>query len=259
MRLSFFNRIIAFHTFLTLFLAANKGFAADAQQVFSEANEAYQQEKYGQAIEKYEQILRGGVFSKELFGNLGNAYFRQKQLGRAVLNYERALRFAPADATLLHNLEVAKAEIIDNIEPPKTIFIVGSWHFLQKKIAPDLASYIGVFLLWLGAGGVIFWLLGQERSRKKIGFIVAAIALPLSIFPFFLSKSSISKASEQGFGIIITPNCPLNVTPDLSGNPLTMLHEGIKAKIVDETMTAILVQLDNGEQGWLKKEAIEKI
>ncbi len=259
MRLYVSNRITAFYTFLMLFLVANKAFAADAQQVFSEANQAYQQGNYAQAIEKYEQILRGGVFSNELFGNLGNAYFRQNQLGRAILNYERALRFAPTDATILHNLDVAKMQIIDNPEPPTAVFIVRAWHFLQKNIAPDRASYIGIFLLWLGAGGIAIWLIGQERGRKKLGFIVAAIALPLSILPFFLAKSSISKASEQGFGIIVAKDCSLNGTPDLSDKPLNTLHEGIKAKIIDETMTAILVQLDNGEQGWLKKEAIEKI
>ena len=83
--------IIRFLIAVFSFFNIEKMAAADAQQVFATANQAYQGGNYRVAADGYESILKNGnVFSKELFYNLGNAYFRLNQIGLSVLNYERA-------------------------------------------------------------------------------------------------------------------------------------------------------------------------
>ena len=87
--------------------------AADAQQVFNEANQAYKEGNYRIAADGYESILKGGnVFSKELFFNLGNAYFRLNEIGLSMLNYERALRLDPTDVDIQQNLGLNENSII---------------------------------------------------------------------------------------------------------------------------------------------------
>ena len=62
---------------------------SDAQ--FAKANQEYAAGHFKEAIENYEEIVRSGEWSANLFYNLGNAYFRAGDLGHAILNYERAL------------------------------------------------------------------------------------------------------------------------------------------------------------------------
>ena len=90
------RKILTYLIFFLLTLNTSKIHAADAQQLFQNANQAYQAGNFPLAVEQYETILRGGkLFSKELYYNVGNGYFRMNQIGRAILNYERAARLAP--------------------------------------------------------------------------------------------------------------------------------------------------------------------
>ena len=116
-----FNYLLLF----IFFSNASKIAAADAQQLFQNANQAYQTGNFPLAVEQYETILRGGkLFSKELYYNVGNAYFRLNQTGRAILNYERAARLSPTDADIQTNLAVARGRVTDDIEAVSEVFFV---------------------------------------------------------------------------------------------------------------------------------------
>ena len=80
-------KIIVVNILCTFFFV--KSFASDAQQVFTEANQAFQKGDFSLSTQKYEDILRGGIGSKELYFNLGNSYFRLNQTGKSILNYEQ--------------------------------------------------------------------------------------------------------------------------------------------------------------------------
>ena len=233
--------------------------AADAQKVFTDANQAYQEGNYRMAADGYESILKSGnVFSKELFFNLGNAYFRLNQIGLSLLNYERALRLDPSDESIQQNLVVARARVSDDIEPVTTVFFIRWWHNLRGAFPADTWAIFGLFFLWLGAIGFAFWLLDNERDRKKYGFVTGLTAVPLSILLFLLAQTSAS-VLKTPYGIIITPETALKNAPDPNATAINKLHEGLKIEILDAIGTMTKVKLPNGEDGWLPTTDVEKI
>lgn len=233
--------------------------AADAQQVFAAANQAYQEGNYRIAADGYESILKSGnVFSKELFFNLGNAYFRLNKIGLSLLNYERALRLDPSDVDIQQNLIVARTRVSDDIEPITNVFFIRWWHYLRGAFPADTWAIFGLLVLWLGAIGFAFWLLDNERHRKKYGFITGLTAVPLSILLFVLAQTAAS-VLRTPYGIIITHETPLKNAPDPNATTVNNLHEGLKIEILDIIGTMTKVKLPNGEDGWLPITDVEKI
>jgi tetratricopeptide (TPR) repeat protein len=218
--------------------------AADAQQYFTEANEAFQAGRYPKAIEQYEAILKTGIFSTELYYNLGNAYYRLGQNGRAILNYERALRLSPSNS---------------DIEPVSQIFLIKWGQILRGWLAADNWSVLGLIFLWTGVAGFAMWLLGQERVWKKRGFLMGSILIPLSIVPFLCATSAKSLEMNTQNGIILVRETAVRPAPDANALPTGMLHEGIKVEIKDKIQSHIKVKLPNGEEGWIEEKGLEKI
>jgi tetratricopeptide (TPR) repeat protein len=233
--------------------------AADAQQYFTEANQAYQAGRYPKAVEQYEVILKSGVFSSELYYNLGNAYYRMGQNGRAILNYERALRLSPNNNDIENNLTLAHTRITENIEPVSQIFLIKWGQGLRDLIAADSWSVLGLLFLWSGVLGLGIWLLGKERVWKKRGFLIGCILTPLSILPFLCAMSAKSLELNTQNAIILVRETPFRPAPDANSLPTAVLHEGIKVEIRDKIQNHIKVRLPNGEEGWVEEKGLEKI
>ena len=241
------------------FIFIHKIVAADAQQVFKEANAAYAAANYSLAVEKYEAILNEKVFSKELYYNLANSYYRLNKTGKAVLNYERALRLAPADGDIKNNLSIAKSRIVEDIEPISNVFIVRWWRILRGGMSADGWSVWGIMFLWVGIAGIALWLLSTERLMKKRGFLTGVVLIPLSILPFLLARDAQLESSIDYMGVITATESPFRSSPDANAAPVAILHEGIKIQILDKIAQLVKVRLPNGEEGWVEEGAIERI
>ena len=83
---------------------------ASASVTKAEADKDYQENKFADAIEKYEAILASEGESADIYYNLGNSYYKNKNIAKAVLNYERALLMNPGDADIRFNLEMARSK-----------------------------------------------------------------------------------------------------------------------------------------------------
>jgi tetratricopeptide (TPR) repeat protein len=253
------NSIFSYLAFFIFILHTTKIAAADAQQLFQNANQAYQAGNFTLAVEQYETILRGGkLFSKELYYNLGNGYFRLNQVGRSILNYERAARLAPADADIQTNLAVVRGRVTDDVEAVSEVFFVKWYRILRGVFAADTWAVFGLFFLWLGAGSFAVWLLGKQRTWKKRGFIVGCVTLILSLLIFLMTNNA-AKISEATFGIVMLKETPFRNAPNENAAITANLHEGVKVEIVDKIGALTKVKLANGEEGWVAETDIEKI
>ncbi|MGL4806375.1 MAG: tetratricopeptide repeat protein, partial [Bacteroidales bacterium] len=94
-----------------------------ANNIQQEAVQAYEKGEYQKAADLYESLTKEGYNSADLYYNLGNAYYKAGENAQAILNYERALLYAPNDADLKTNLEIAKLKTVDKIDPVEKIFI----------------------------------------------------------------------------------------------------------------------------------------
>src|SRR6266478_1727312 len=81
--------------------------AAEPGAQFAKANQEYAAGDFKAAIDDYEELVRSGRDTPNLFYNLGNAYFRKNDFGRAILSYERALALDPHHPEAEANLRIA--------------------------------------------------------------------------------------------------------------------------------------------------------
>lgn len=115
------------------------------QDRFLRAAEAYDAERYGEAIAHYEQLLSAGLRAPELYFNLANAYYRAGDRARAILHYKNAEHLAPRDADIQHNLLFAIQQADAAYAPPA---LPARW--LRKLSLPEWIA-LAVIAWWLTA------------------------------------------------------------------------------------------------------------
>lgn len=249
--------LMIFYLFLSFTQLVNA--QSEIESVFQSGNEAFLQKNYDKAVQLYQSILDENVESSELYFNLGNCFFQKKEWGKAILNYERALIIAPNDSSIQQNLQLAKQETVDEIAILPTFFLTRWWIQIRELTHSGVWSILGILLFWIGIAGIIFWILGKERTHRKKGFLGGMASLVLSFIIFALAFSSYQIQKESGTAIIMSKKTSLKSLPDEISNEILPLHEGTKVKITEKITSWYKVRLDNGEVGWIVESALEEI
>lgn len=246
---------------LSFVLVSNIVYAADGspQELWQEANKAYKAEQYKEAIQKYESILSTGNYSKELYYNLGNSYYQEKQIASSILHFERALKISPYNKDVQYNLSIAKLELADDIEVLPPFFLAAWWKNIHQLTSSTSWAILSILMMIIGVAGLIMWLIGQDRSQKKRGFIGGISLIALSLLFLGLAFSQSVEENNSGEAIIMTQEINLQSAPESQSNTILQLHEGTKVTILDQIGDWYKVLIANGEQGWIEKNTIEKI
>ncbi len=87
-------RFFAFIILSFLLLLAANANTQDVNHIIAKGNEAYQQQKYDKAIEKYQEALKISPANEIAYFNLGNALFRSKKYEEAATIFETATQHA---------------------------------------------------------------------------------------------------------------------------------------------------------------------
>ncbi|NET31908.1 MAG: tetratricopeptide repeat protein [Cyanothece sp. SIO1E1] len=226
---------------------------------WEQAGEAYKNKQYTVAFDLYQGLIDEGHVSPALYYNMGNVCYRQSKLGLAILYYEKALKLAPRDQEIKGNLELAKSQQADQIDPLPPFFLDRWRHGLQSLFSANTWSMLGVLCLWIGVGGLILWILGKERKQRKWGFIAGISLLLLSLLPFYLSSSRAQFEQNPGTAILLEMEYGLRSAPEEGSKILVPLHEGVKLVIIDRIGDWLKVKLEDGEQGWLPEKSLGMI
>ena len=233
-------------------MAANAATKADADSAYVNGN-------YQEAIKVYESLLKQGE-SAELYYNLGNAYYRTENITRAVLNYERALLLSPGDGDIRFNLQIARSKTIDKIVPESEMFFVTWYRSLVNIMSVDgwgrmalvsLALVIVLFLVYLFSARV--WV-------QKVGFFGGGILLVVFVFSNFFAWQQRQQLLNREGAIVVAPSVTVKSTPAQNGTDLFILHEGTKVVITDGSMKSWReIRLADGKKGWIESKKIELI
>lgn len=140
-----------------------------AQDVVTQANEAYEQEDFKKAIELYETALKEQGKSADLYYNLGNAYYKDNHYAEAILNYERALLLSPGDEDVRFNLDMAKSHITDKIEPVETFFLTMWFHSVRDSLSSNAWAVVGIvsFLLIIVCLFLLFFYAHRRAEKNR--------------------------------------------------------------------------------------------
>lgn len=244
---------------ISIFWGVSSAFAADNNDALWEnANDAYVNGNYGEAIVLYDSIVQSGYVSGKLYYNLGNAHFKVGHLGKSILNYKRALRFKPYDADFRYNLSIAESRTKDKIESLPG-FAFGRWvDGWRSYLTSNDWGIVSLVMLALALGGVLVYLLLRNKRRRKIGFaaMVTFGALALLTLWFAIAEKR-DMSSRQG--VVMATAASVNSSPEGNGRELFVLHEGTVVDITGDYATWVEVALPDGNKGWMQAISLEMI
>jgi tetratricopeptide (TPR) repeat protein len=87
------------------------GKEADIQSEYNLGNSLYQQQRFEEALEEYQDAVNRAASPEEksqAYYNLGNTYFMNQDLEKSIENYKNALKINPKDIDAKKNLSMAK-------------------------------------------------------------------------------------------------------------------------------------------------------
>ena len=225
----------------------------------AEADSAYAQGHYQQAVNDYEALLKQGV-SSDLYYNLGNAYYRMDEMPRAVLNYERALLLSPGDRDVRFNLQMARSKTIDKITPESEMFFVTWYHSLVNLTSVDGWARLALVALALAIVLALVYLFASPVWLRKLGFFGALFLLVFFVCSNFFAYAQKQSLTNRSGAIIMAPAATVKSTPAKQGTDLFILHEGTKVDITDGTMRQWKrIRVADGKEGWIETSQMEII
>lgn len=243
-----------------LFIAALLlSFVSASAQIKAEADSAYVQERYEQAISLYNKLLETGA-SASVYYNLGNAYYRTGDMAHAILAYERAYLMEPGDADIRFNLQLARTKTIDKIVPESEMFFITWFRQMIDWYSADQWGRTVVVCFALFVVSLLLYFFAGRMLWRKVGFGVGVCTLILAVLFHIFAYQQQQKLLVRTHAIVMSSSLTVKSTPSTSGTDLFVLHEGTKVEITDDTMKDWKeIRLADGKVGWVPVKTIERI
>lgn len=249
------HNIFKILTLATVLLTAHPAWAVSDKKAeeknFATANEAYENGDYAQAVETYNDIIRNGFESWQLYYNLGNAYYRLDSIGRCILSYERALRLAPNKQLIKDNLELARSKTTDKIEVLPKMFLVQWTDAVVRITTPRGWRIIFLSLFFLTLSALCIFLIAKDYRFRKTSFVLTVILAILTIFSILNAAISAKNVTNNMKAVVIAPMVVVKSSPDAKSVDKFLLHEGTLLTIDDKQDQWWQITIDDGKNGWI--------
>ena len=246
---------------ITLLFAATTATAAPAKVAITkvDADKEYAKGNYLQASKDYSDLLKVGE-SVELYYNLGNCYYRLGNITKSIIAYEKAHRLSPSDRDVTFNLEFVREKTIDKIERQEKNFFSAGYTMLQNLMDMDAWARLSIVAFFACLGMAMLFLIGRDEWMRKLGFYVALLSVFVFVFSTLFAWQQKHNFDARDRAVVVAPSASVKQTPSDSSADAVVVHEGTAVQIVDRTMSDwYSVKLDDGKEGWLKRNTLEVI
>ena len=236
--------------FLSLTITAQEAGFEKGIVAFEAGNKAYLEEDYDVAIKAYQEVLAEGLHSKEVYLNLGNAYYKNGQTASSILYYEKGLLHFKKDVDLLTNLQFAENQRIDRIEPLPDSIIKRVYKFLLNLM--DSEGWAVTSLIF-----ALLFALAKIAKPRLVKIAVPSLIVASMAFLTLLFIQKIER-SEQ-YAIVFEPAVTVLSDPKMDAPVVFELHEGTKVKPVESFEEFQKIEIANGQAGWIMASSIRFI
>lgn len=234
--------------------------AAAPPRSFDGANKAYAEGRWADAIAGYEALVAAGMTNRDLYFNLGNAYFRDGRLGPAIYNYERALRLAPEFGDARHNLELARDEVAKRWpERMKSAEKVSTWIQLITTVSTGTLSALFLVFNLLFFGALIIALLLRRGAGRTTAIIAGIAAGVVTVALGIVLWSNIQYTQKLDHGIVLDDQLHMREGAYEQSGEGALIHAGLRVRIVGRESGWLHIRLANGHAGWVPAKAIGEL
>ncbi|MFZ5801722.1 MAG: tetratricopeptide repeat protein [Candidatus Omnitrophota bacterium] len=227
----------------------------DESARFQEANEAYRNKRFEEAIKIYTELARAYPGQAAFQYNLGNAYYRKNALGEAIVSYERALVADPRHRDARENLRYVRSLLSYRVDDKR------NWYLRMAEVLLGYVTSREVMLVTMAAFAVlmILWVFAlffrQQFAwgwKRQIAGVFLLLALMLLVGKHF-ETHIFQKA------VILAKEAQVRYGPSETDQIAFRVGEGIRVYVVDEREGWSRINLVSGESGWVSNSAIEKV
>jgi len=223
-------------------------------QSLQDAEKAYKQENYSQAISIWNQHIKDESLDKSLiYNNIGTAYASQKEWAKAILYFEKAVKQNYNNEKAQLNLKIARAKLNLSNENNQ-LFFVNWWLSLL-----DLFSIFGwqmmclIFIIL----AILFYFIKKINGKFQFQrlfylFLTFGIAIIIIIF----SKKSILENRNKG---IIIATEPYGYKDANMNQKLGLLKMGEKIELLENLENQYYIKNESDSTFWISKKSVEVI
>ena len=169
-----------------------------ANSIYEQANAAYETGNYALADSLYTSLLTEDGPSAEVYYNLGNACYKQQFWARAILNYERCLQLDRRNEDAQYNLDLAQAQIRDQIEPIQLSLLSILWKDICGLLSSSVWAILAIVFSWLALCSVAVYLFARKFHMRRWGLMLVFITAGLSIILFVISELGVFEMRGDG-------------------------------------------------------------
>jgi hypothetical protein len=234
-------------TYLFLIL----GMTVFSQEELKQAEKAYDQKQFREAIGLYEKLVGQGYRSTGLYFNLANAYYRNNQIGKAIYYYELARKMDPQDEDVRINLGIVSAKTIDKIDSKENFFLSAVKTNVLSTLSTRAWGWLTIACIALACLFFFLFVSAAGVKLKRIAFAFAALFLIGFIVTYLLGFSALHSKYENKFAIVVSPEVKVLNEPTPTAVGKFTLHEGTRIRVIERNGDWVLIGLDNGNEGWL--------
>ncbi len=249
-----------FLTNQVLLLAKSSTTAGDSMVT---ANQLYESGQYPLAAQAYQQLVDQGYEDSSLYYNLGNAYYKQGNFGRAILNFRRAEALAPRDTDIEANLEMARAQVVDQVEEAeeKVSFIDNIAGFSREYFTLNEVA-IAAVAAWIVFVSLLMAYTSTSKGsliREGLQYVLVVATLVLTVSTFGLgSRLYAETASPEG--IVVAAEIEVASGPGAQYVTEFTLHNGIEVDVLETRENWVRLAVPNSDmQGWVPANTVEAV
>ncbi|HTI98969.1 MAG TPA: tetratricopeptide repeat protein [Dongiaceae bacterium] len=224
--------------------------AEDPAAAFAAANQLYEQGHYTNAAAAYAQLAATGRVNRNLYFNLGNAWFKCGQWGRAIAAYRRAEQLAPRDSDLEANLQLARKRVGNNasVAPSRVQRWLGGLTLNEWTVLTMIAGW-----LWLGVLAAKQWRPAWRASLRNAGFGLGLATGLLAVLTLLLWRD----AQMDRVAVVTVPEIKVQTGPLEESTLAFSVPDGVELRVLDRREDWLQVQDAHRRIGWLKREGVQ--
>ena len=224
-----------------------------AQEDFFEANRAYKNDQFQEAVDGYLKLIANGNKNGHIYYNLGNAYYRLGDLGKAILFFERARLLLPRDDDLIFNLTHARNQAVDAVGDVQTFS-------LADFLGLDSLNLYETFLVFSIFNVFFFIILGIRLYKKTEWSFYLSIFLVIVIG---IGGCALAlkwyQVTTDDRAVVLSDEVEVRAGPDPGDTTLFKINEGTVVHHERSEGDWVLLNLSKNKRGWAPSKQLDRI
>jgi tetratricopeptide (TPR) repeat protein len=229
------------------------------EEYFNTGLDLYNQGKYLEAINQFQLIIENGKHSDALYFNLGNSYYKINDIANSIYYFEKALKLNPQDKDILNNLSYSQNMLIDKIDELPKNQVLELLNLFSNILSIDQWVYLGIIFLYLSLLTFVLYYLNKKTNKKKFYFTTCIVFLLFSVLLLSNGIYRFKKENNTINAIIFENKIDFRTEPNYRSSVVFNLHEGTKVVVKEELSEWTLIQISDGNTGWIESKSIKKI